>query len=109
SRSSINTQMTGQSLMPVAVAEVNFSDLAARALPPTNLGEPRPLLTSELNESFEIADDGTSSALQSPQITSQSGDVHPRLLVASPSPSVNYAGLDDVPMADSNYIIIPPD
>ena len=30
-------------------------------------------------------------------------------LVASPSPSVSYQGLDDIPMVDSSYIIIPPD
>ena len=29
--------------------------------------------------------------------------------VASPSPTSSFMGLDDVPMADSNYIIIPPD
>ena len=30
-------------------------------------------------------------------------------MVASPSPSVSYMGLDDIPMVDSSYIIIPPD
>ena len=104
-----NIQMTGETITPVAVAEGNFADLAARALPPANLGEPKPLLTSEMNEEYETAD-GSMSVSQSPQITSQAGsDVHPRLLVAGPSPSVNYPGLDDIAMVDSNYIIIPPD
>src|SRR5262249_55533309 len=104
--------MTGAGLTPVAVATVNFSDMAklASRAPQVNGGEPRPLLTSELNEEFETSDGLSSVVQQSPQITAQSsGDAHPRLLVASPAPSVNYAGLDDVPMADSNYIIIPPD
>lgn len=30
-------------------------------------------------------------------------------LVASPSPLYSFMGLDDVPMADSSYIVIPPD
>jgi hypothetical protein len=30
-------------------------------------------------------------------------------LVASPSPSVSYQGLDDIPMVDSSYIVVPPD
>jgi hypothetical protein len=29
--------------------------------------------------------------------------------VAGPSPSLSYMGLDDIPMVDSSYIIIPPD
>ena len=30
-------------------------------------------------------------------------------MVASPSPTSSFVGLDDIPMADSSYIIIPPD
>lgn len=111
SRNSItaDVSMSGTTLTPVAVAEVNFADMASRVTPPVNLGEPRPLLTSELNEGFENPEPPASTT-RAPQISSQSsGDVHPRLLVASPSPSVNYAGLDDIAMVDSNYIIIPPD
>jgi hypothetical protein len=33
----------------------------------------------------------------------------PVLDIASPSPSNSFIGLDDIPMADSSYIIIPPD
>src|SRR4030095_640702 len=33
----------------------------------------------------------------------------PSLLISSPGPSISYMGLDDIPMADSGYIIIPPD
>ena len=30
-------------------------------------------------------------------------------LVASPSPTLSFMGLDDIPMVDSSYIVIPPD
>src|SRR6185295_3002332 len=60
----------------------------------------------EMNESLEpgAAIFGDSKSLPE-------GNAQPpqQLLLASPPPTQSYAGLNDIAMVDSNYIIIPPD
>ncbi len=111
SRGTINdTSMTGTTITPVAFAEVNFADLAAsvKVLPGGNTAPAQPLLLDELDDGFEVQGP-PAAVLTSPQTTAQTSQPRPRLMAASPGPSQNYAGLDDVAMVDSNYIIIPPD
>src|SRR5436190_4837100 len=88
----------------LGTATVNFSDLArseaqqrASGLAPPE----RVLVPNELNESEEEAP-GTMSQLFSPPAA-------PRMFVSSPTPAGSFAGLDDIAMVDSSYIIIPPD
>jgi len=111
SRSTVlsDTPIGAQTISPVAFAEVNFSDLAAsvKALP-NDGAPPRALLLDELDDSFENGG-GQGAVMTTPQTTAQTSDGRPHLLLSSPAPTQNYAGLDDIAMVDSNYIIIPPD
>jgi hypothetical protein len=83
-------------------AVVNFADLARRQalavnsqrrVRPGELPEPEPPAEPEASPSGE--------ALITPP------PFVPYL--ASPSPTASFAGLDDIPMVDSSYIVIPPD
>jgi len=89
-------------LSPAAQAVVNFGELArqesraAKAAPavrgtwapPEHEGPPEPYF---------------------PPAPSFSGKPGLPLAVPSPSPTTSFMGLDDIPMADSLYIVIPPD
>lgn len=97
----------GTKIAILGSAVVNFTDLARqeaaslRQVPPPV----RVLLPSELNESEEElpSPPDLRAALQP--------IVPPRAqpMIASPSPTSNFMGLNDIPMVDSSYIIIPPD
>ena len=102
---------SGEVVMPSSTvpvtgsATVNFTELARldaqqRALRPTPME--RVLVPSELNE--DMAEPYTGPPAFEPLRA-----IPPHLNVASPSPTNNFAGLDDIAMADSGYIIIPPD
>jgi len=109
SRSSSSTAQapTAVNSVPVVFAEVNFADLAARAQVPVGLaGEPRPLINDELEEGGEPGA-GQSAAALAPETSAL--QPAPRLLTPGPGTSKDYAGLNDIAMVDSNYIIIPPD
>jgi hypothetical protein len=100
---------TGTPMRVAGSAVINVGDLAKwerlallrREIPPV-----RPLITSLLNEAEEETDSGGGAPttleplnplpLQTP-------------LIASPAPTLSFMGLDDIPMADSSYIVIPPD
>ena len=86
--------------MLVGQAVVNFTELAQQATVP---GAPRPLIRSR--GLAEVEEPGSPSTFPSP------GDVQTPFspFAASPSPGSSFIGLDDIPMADSSYIIIPPD
>jgi hypothetical protein len=87
-------------------ATVNFADLArmeAQLRLSQPAGEPRIRVPSELNES-EMEVPSTGPPAFTPAILTR-----PSLNIASPSPSIIFQGLDDIPMVDSSYIIIPPD
>ena len=86
----------------VRSATVNFADLARReALGLGSRPPVRPLLRPEMEEPAEpagaIAPEGFVPAVPF------------GALVASPSPSSSFMGLNDIPMVDSSYIVIPPD
>jgi hypothetical protein len=99
---------SGEPLVPAATAVVNFTDLANAAKLGTSSAPPvRPWVLPDANEEPE---EPTGVPLNSVQpATPLAATPHPGLLLASPAPTNNYKGLDDVPMADSNYIVIPPD
>jgi len=82
-------------------AIVNFSDLARRE---ALRGGPRPpvraRLQPELEEPAEPVSAVSPSSMLSPPFVP---------FAASPSPSASFMGLDDIPMVDSSYIVIPPD
>ena len=86
----------------VRSAVVNFADLARQEAlhraPPV-----RPLVHPELNESDEPSAGVVGPA--APTLPSFPQGVQ----VASPPPNLSFMGLDDIPMVDSSYIIIPPD
>src|SRR5262249_38922586 len=82
---------------------VNFTDLANKEqkFGALKFAEPR-VLTMEAEELEEQAEP-TSFQAQS------EGPPSFVPYVAGPSPSVTFQGLDDIAMADANFIIIPPD
>src|SRR5262249_12651006 len=90
-------------------AVVNFADLARQqALRPALPGFPaRPLLLpEELNE----MDVEPGAAAVGPAAAPVPRLKFPlQAFVASPVPASSFKGLDDIPMVDSSYIIIPPD
>src|SRR6266481_1637587 len=81
-------------------AVVNFKDLERQQ---ENSGKPKPpvqaLILPEVEEPEEPVSTLSPGSPQAP--------VSPQ--VASPAPSQSFMGLDDIPMADSSYIVIPPD
>ncbi len=98
--------IVGQPVTPAASVVVNFRDLAQweEKLHP-GLGVPR-VHMNEMNEGIET--DEEPGARNAPLNT----DVTPPPFVpfvASPSPTKTFIGLDDIPMVDSSYIVIPPD
>jgi hypothetical protein len=79
---------------------VNFSELARLGALRRGPAPPvRPLVMQELEEPAEPLAESAPRALFPPV----------RSLVASPSPVSTFMGLDDVPMVDSSFIVIPPD
>src|SRR5262249_48864227 len=85
----------GVRLPEVRATVVNFSELARLGLAP----RVRPLAMKELPEPEEPLSELSPATTFAPI----------RPFVASPSPITTYMGLDDIPMADSSYIVIPPD
>jgi hypothetical protein len=92
---------------------VNFARLAAeeqRRLQTSGLPVIRPRIPSELNEAEaeNEPEPGAEGEVNFPMsVPLPGGPIIP--FVASPSPTGGYMGLDDIAMADSGYIIIPPD
>src|SRR5262249_35729627 len=105
---SVRVQLTppglvpGMRLAPVRATVVNFADLARAQARLTGPQPPiRPLIMEE--EVEEPAEPFSEPAPASPNFA----PVRP--FVAPPSPILSYQGLDDIPMADSSFIVIPPD
>ncbi len=99
------TTVPGNTMKLSGSAKVNLTDLARTEARQRSIqGAPpvRVLVPNELNESEEQAPPTGPIPFMPTIIT-------PRLNIASPSPSNSFIGLDDIPMADSSYIIIPPD
>ncbi|HEV8479668.1 MAG TPA: Calx-beta domain-containing protein [Candidatus Eisenbacteria bacterium] len=90
----------GQRLPEVRATVVNFSELAR--LDAQHKGQRPPLRTWMTNE-LEEPDEPL--AAPAPDL----GFAPIRPFVASPSPISTFMGLDDIPMADSSYVVIPPD
>ena len=89
-----------QSVRPARLAGhaiVNFGDLAAHQ--GSSGKEVRALVLPELEEPDEPVPSLAPTGVETPQSTT----------AASPLPSSSFMGLDDIPMADSMYITIPPD
>jgi hypothetical protein len=97
--------LVGVPVKPAASTVVNMGELARwQALHPSS-APVRPRV-NEQNEEFES--DEEPGAIGLPPST----EVTPPPFIpflASPSPTLSFMGLDDIPMADSNYIVIPPD
>lgn len=99
------TPVAGTRAVPVRSAVVNFRELARlEALRGGLRPAVRPLVQRELEEPGEPQGNVTGppplAAMLKPA---------PQPLVASPSPSSSFMGLDDIPMVDSSFIVIPPD
>ena len=102
----VGTVLFGERAVLVRSAVVNFSDLARReALGLVPRPPVRPLIFRELEESGEPG----AGAVGLAPVPSESPNAPQGTLVASPTPNLSYMGLDDIPMADSSYIVIPPD
>ncbi|HET7225088.1 MAG TPA: hypothetical protein VFK69_05170 [Candidatus Eisenbacteria bacterium] len=92
-------------VIPVRSAVVNFTQLA-RGEALRRLGvtaEPRVRIEPERINEQMLEPPGPIA----PQTALSPQPQQP--FVLSPSPSASYQGLDDIPMVDSSYIIIPPD
>ena len=97
----------------VRSALVNLSELAAQErlrATWTGVPPPRPRIPSLLNESEAESEPepGAEGEVNFPP-----GLFYPRPptipFIASPSPTGGFMGLDDIPMVDSSYVVIPPD
>ncbi len=99
--------VSGTSIRPAASAVVNFTDLAQQEakLRATGAAPPVRVLMREVEQN----DQAQPEAITGPAAAEPLSPFSPRLNVASPSPTSSFAGLDDIPMVDSSYIIIPPD
>jgi hypothetical protein len=92
--------VSGARLAPVRATVVRFSELARlEALRGGPRPPVRPLLMKELEEPGE--------PLGAPAPASVFSPIRP--FVASPTPVISFQGLDDIPMVDSSFIVIPPD
>jgi List-Bact-rpt repeat protein len=105
-------QVPGQAMSITRSAVVNFADLAreeARMRAMTG-GAPaeRPLIRDEAFENEMDAEPGAGAIGAAPSLMPMLR-IPQQPFVASPSPSNSFQGLDDIPMVDSSYIIIPPD
>ncbi|HVP37925.1 MAG TPA: FlgD immunoglobulin-like domain containing protein [Candidatus Saccharimonadales bacterium] len=88
---------------PMARATVNLQDLARRA---AQRIAPLPPLRALAVPEFEAPDEPIALGAPAPA----PAIARPfSIQIASPSPTYNFKGLDDIPMVDSNYIVIPPD
>jgi len=99
----------GQVLAVSRAAVVHMSDMARQA----TLRSPAPglparvwLPTDEMNE-MDIEPGAAAVGPAVPRMPLLKLPAQP--LVASPLPTTSFKGLDDIPMADSSYIVIPPD
>ncbi len=97
----------GQPIRAVGSAVVNFSELARREALGQGVRPPvRPLLLPELEEDGEPGANSFGPPAAAPLLTPATPQA---VMLASPSPDISYMGLDDIPMVDSSYIVIPPD
>jgi hypothetical protein len=87
---------------------IDFAETALRTQGTTETPPVRvlDLERNELEAPPEPAASEGSSLLLAPPATPSGVQ---QIAVASPAPSQDYMGLDDVPMADSSFIVIPPD
>jgi hypothetical protein len=82
---------------------VNFTDLARRE----GMGfVPKPPVRTMIRNEWE-AEPAEPVAPPSMEALASSPPFVP--FVASPAPSMSFMGMDDIPMVDSSYIVIPPD
>ena len=105
-RQGVSTTLAGS-------AVVNLSTLAAeerRRAQSKGAPEVRPRIPSELNEAEEelAPEPGATGEVNFPPGVDL---FRPPLMpfAASPTPTGGFMGLDDIPMVDSSYVIIPPD
>jgi hypothetical protein len=93
---------------PVRTAVVDFGELARQAALDRRPHPPvRPLLRRE--DDNESGEEPGANILGPPAPPWQAPSRALGALVASPSPTTSFIGLDDIPMVDSSYIVIPPD
>jgi len=85
---------------------VNFSELARQAALHPGKGPIRALDMEALDNHIEPLEPFAESA-PAPEFRPLNAPTMAQ--VASPSPTTSYMGLNDIPMADSMFIIIPPD
>jgi len=98
-------RVESQRINALSTTVVNFEDLARKQAAHPNKGPVRALELEAQEMEDPLEPFGTSAP---------SFEIGPRLAptmaqVVSPSPSQSYIGLDDIPMQDSLFIIIPPD
>jgi hypothetical protein len=91
---------------PVAIvrsASVNFTDLARQS----EMGfVPKPVVRTLVGNEWESEPAEPVGPIDAGALSTPPPFVP---FVASPSPSSSFMGLDDIPMVDSSYIVIPPD
>ena len=93
-----------------ATATVNFSDLALQERIATLLGQrPVRVLQREEDESFDLQNEMGEPSAAITGLQALTAPPSFQLDVASPAPTTSFIGLDDIPMVDSMYIVIPPD
>jgi hypothetical protein len=93
----------GAAITLLGTASINFTELARRE----GMGwVPKPPVRTRIGNEWEAEPAEPVSPLGAAALATPAPFVP---FVASPSPSVSFKGLDDIPMVDSSYIVIPPD
>lgn len=107
-RSAQGESSTGTQRGIVKSATVNFTELARQERLQT-LGLPpvRVRMNEEEFEENEMNEEPGANAIAPP--SNQAAPPRFVPFIAGPPPLLTFQGLDDIPMADSSYIIIPPD
>src|SRR5689334_537967 len=99
------TTVPGVRVTLMGPAVVNFGELARQqALGLTPPPPVRPLIFPEFDN-----EGGEPGAIPGEPIAPGAPSAPLAPQVASPSPTLSFMGLDDIPMVDSSYIVIPPD
>ena len=103
-----DVSIAGAPLTATKTAVINFTDLAEQDL--RGMATAPPVRALYRPETLEDPEEPLPPAgLQSPRGADAMSSRPTRSFIASPSPSSSFMGLDDIPMVDSSYIIIPPD
>ena len=100
----LGTVIHGEPAVLAGSAVVNFGELARQ-----QAGRPVPPVRPRLLDVLDDDEGEPGAAFTAPPALAPPGYSPQQIQLASPPPTSSFIGLDDIPMADLGFIIIPPD